>query len=159
VTITTDSEISSQAAIIPDAVIAETILSLRLLFPDWDPQSSKLLPHIEKYEYGGGLNFPDCVCLSDFHFWRDRLSELCFEYESPPVSWRQIWTDRRNKLQWYTFWLAFTILILTVIFGMISSVTACLQTIYAYETLQLARGAAAQATQTTSSIAMSGERE
>jgi len=144
-----DLNILSQAAIIPNAVVCETILSLRLLFPDWDPQSSRLLRHIDKPRFEGGYDHRSLVYLSDFHFWRDRLSELYLEYELPPVSWRQIWTDRRNKLQWYTFWLAFAILILTIAFGLISSVTACLQTKYAYEALQLARAAAAQTTQST----------
>lgn len=93
--------------------------------------------------------YPERLYLSDFHYWRDRLSEICFEYQSPPSRWRELWTDRRNRLQWYTFWLAVAIFILTIVFGLISSVTACMQTIYAYEALQLARVAAAKSAPAT----------
>jgi len=132
---------SSQAALIPTTVIDETILSLRLLFPDWDPQTSKFLHKMNQAGLVEEHAYPDRLYLSDFHFWRDRLSEICFEYQSPPSKWRQIWADRRNRLQWYTFWLAIAIFVLTVVFGLISSVAAVLQTIYAYQSLKLARDA------------------
>jgi preprotein translocase subunit SecG len=54
----------------------------------------------------------------------------------------QLFNDRRNVLQWYTFWFAVLIVGLTVIFGVISSVTACLSTRYTYQALVLAREAA-----------------
>jgi len=44
-------------------------------------------------------------------------------------------------LQWYTFWFAVGIALLTVIFGVISSVTAVLSVQYAKEGLMLARAA------------------
>jgi ABC-type Fe3+ transport system permease subunit len=49
-----------------------------------------------------------------------------------------LFNDRRNVLAWYTFWFAVLVVVLTIVFGMISSVTACLQTRYAYEALHLA---------------------
>jgi len=55
----------------------------------------------------------------------------------------QLFNDRRNVLQWYTFWFAVVILVLTIIFGLISSITAVLSTKYTYEALVLARVAAA----------------
>jgi hypothetical protein len=53
-----------------------------------------------------------------------------------------LWTDRRDRLQWYTFWFAVTILAFTLIFGIITIVLTAMQTAYAYESLQLARKAA-----------------
>lgn len=144
-----DCDVSSKADIIPNDVIDETILSLRLLFPDWDPQTSKFLNKINLPILVEEHQYPERLYLSDFYYWRDRLSELCFEYQSPPSSWREIWKDRRNRLQWYTFWLAVAIFILTIVFGLISSITACMQTVYAYEALQLARAAAATLTSPT----------
>jgi hypothetical protein len=135
--------INSGANLIPLAVIEETLLTLQLLFPEWDPETLKLLQKMSHLrvliEENGHMRR---LFLADFHFWRDRLSEICFEYDSPPSGWKQIWVDRRNSLQWYTFWLAFAILLLTIIFGTVLSVTSCLQTVYAYESLQLAREAA-----------------
>jgi hypothetical protein len=41
--------------------------------------------------------------------------------------------------QWYTFWIAIVILVLTIMFGIISSVTAIMQTLLAAESVRLAR--------------------
>lgn len=54
----------------------------------------------------------------------------------------QLFNDRRNVLQWYTFWFAVLIVGLTLVFGIISSVTAGLSTKFAYEALLLSREAA-----------------
>ena len=35
-------------------------------------------------------------------------------YKAPPVTWSQLWRDRRNPQLFYTFWIAFAILVLTV---------------------------------------------
>jgi hypothetical protein len=75
----------------------------------------------------------------DFDHWRNRPLELHHMFHSPPVGWSQIWADRRNPLQWYTFWLAIVILVLTLIFGIISSVTSIMQTCLAYESIKIAR--------------------
>ena len=83
--------------------------------------------------------------LADFDHWRNRLLELHQIFHSPPVGWTQIWADRRNPLQWYTFWIAIVILVLTVVFGIISTVTGILQTCLAYESVKLARAQLAAA--------------
>ena len=88
------------------------------------------------------MNAPKELHLMDFFYWRDRLAELHSESQSYPTNWRLMWRDRRNPLQWYTFWFAVAVLVLTVIFGTITSVTACMMTIYTWQTLKLAREAA-----------------
>jgi hypothetical protein len=122
---------------------------MNLLFPSRDTRTQKFLR--KKFLKKKGQTFgmegpvdyhPGPLYLSDFHFWRDRLSTLYTEFCSPPPSMTQLFNDRRNVLQWYTFWFAVLILGLTVIFGVISSVTACLSTMYTYEALVLAREAA-----------------
>ena len=40
------------------------------------------------------------------------------------MSW---WYDDRKKVQWYTFWVAFLVLVLTVFFGIIQSAAAIVQ--------------------------------
>lgn len=56
------------------------------------------------------------LMLSDFDHWRDRLLELHEEiFQSPPVSWAQLWRDRRNPQQYWTFWVAMMILVLTLL--------------------------------------------
>jgi hypothetical protein len=136
----------SRANVIPLAVIDETLLTLQLLFPGWDAETLKLLHKTSHCRVLMHENIQTRrLFLSDFHFWRDRLSEICFEYDSPPSGWKQIWVDRRNSLQWYTFWLAVVILLLTFVFGIFQSVTSCLQTYFAYKSLQLAQEVARQA--------------
>jgi hypothetical protein len=36
---------------------------------------------------------------------------------------KQWWFDRRNKFEWATFWTAVVVFILTVVFGLIASIT------------------------------------
>ncbi|KAG9232461.1 hypothetical protein BJ875DRAFT_380632 [Amylocarpus encephaloides] len=116
---------------------------LNLLFPSRDTKTQKYLKK-KGYTFGmeGPVSYSAPLYLSDFHFWRDRLSNLYTEFCSPPPSMTQLFNDRRNVLQWYTFWFAVVILALTTIFGMIQSTTACLSTRYSYEALQLARAEA-----------------
>ena len=135
--------IFSDTKIIPESVTKETLLSLNLLFPNWDPRTERYLQKANQGFFAEAtIKIPRQLYLMDFYHWQDRLAELHDESQSSPPSWKQLWTDRRNRLQWYTFWFAVAVLVLTVVFGTITSVTACMQTRYAYESLQLARTAA-----------------
>ncbi|MCJ1460918.1 hypothetical protein MMC28_011300 [Mycoblastus sanguinarius] len=136
-------QMMSDTKIIPESVTKETLLSLNLLFPNWDPRTERYLQKANQGFFAEAtIKIPRQLYLMDFYHWQDRLAELHDESQSSPPSWKQLWTDRRNRLQWYTFWFAVAVLVLTVVFGTITSVTACMQTRYAYESLQLARTAA-----------------
>ncbi|KAI4191030.1 MAG: hypothetical protein LQ346_004816 [Caloplaca aetnensis] len=127
-------------SIIPRGVLQETLLSLDLLFPHWDPQTDNFLCHRgQSFHQRGPFNDPRPVNVQAFNYWKDRILDLYGIYKSPSVGWAQLWTDRRNPLQWYTFWLAVVILGLTIIFGIISTVTGVMQSYFAYEMLKLAR--------------------
>lgn len=118
---------------------------MNLLFPSSDPKTQKFLKkRLKKQSFGteGPNSYPGPLYLSDFHFWRDRLSTLYTEFCSPPPSMTQLFNDQRNVQQWYTFWFAVLIVGVTIIFGVISSVTAILSTRYTREGLILARAAA-----------------
>lgn len=52
--------------------------------------------------------------------------------ESEPKALPQWWNGRRKKVQWYTFWAAILILVLTIVFGMIQSVNGIMQVYAAY---------------------------
>lgn len=134
---------SNNIEIIPHAVIDEYTKSMNLLFPSWDLKTQRFLRKRDQtFGMEAPVDYPGSLYLSDFHFWRDRLSILFTEFSSPPPSMTQLYHDRRNVLQWYTFWFAVLIVGLTVIFGLISSITACLSTLFTYEALLLAREAA-----------------
>ena len=102
--------------LLPIKLLRETILSLDLLFPFWDSETEALLAKEKQnfHEYGN-FEVTGTLTLLDFDHWRDRLLELHEEiFQSPPVSWAQLWRDRRNPQQFWTFWVAMMILILTV---------------------------------------------
>jgi hypothetical protein len=63
-----------------------------------------------------------------YRYWRDRLLtiEEAFD-QAEPGTLSQWWFDRRKKVQWYTFWVAIVVLILTISFGLIQSITGIVQ--------------------------------
>jgi hypothetical protein len=130
----------SNRSILPKTLLKETLLSLNLLFPHWDTLTdSFMLQHDQTFHLEGPFGDNRPSNLANFNHWRNRLLELHQIFHSPPVGWTQIWADRRNPLQWYTFWIAIVILVLTIIFGIISSVTAIIQTWLAYESVRIVR--------------------
>ena len=126
----------AQPAIIPESVLAETIQSLDLLFPHWDFRTNVLLKeHNQSFHQIGPFPSSRHLNLCEFEHWRDRLAELYEEvYCCPPVSWTQLWADRRNPQQWYTFWIALLILFLTII----STLMAIVQAWASVKSLELA---------------------
>jgi hypothetical protein len=83
---------------LPAEVYIETIYSLNLLFPQWDPATNKLLrEHGQTFQLTGPYGCPRTLNLMEFDYLRDRLLELYdVVFQSPPVSWAQLWRDRRN---------------------------------------------------------------
>jgi hypothetical protein len=68
-----------------------------------------------------------------FKYWGDRILSIqkTFDRSEPRglISW---WFDRRNRVQWVTFWIAVTALVLTLVFGLMQSITGILQVYVAY---------------------------
>lgn len=80
----------------------------------------------------GNLNTSDRQ-IQNFEFWRDRLVILKQAYdEATPSTLPQWWHDRRNGVQWYTFWVAVLVLTLTIFFGFVQSIEGALQVYKAY---------------------------
>lgn len=102
---------------IPSTLLQETLLSLNLLFPFWDGETISLLKREKQsfHENGPYLRQTSSLTLADFDHWRDRLLELREILDAPPVSWAQLWRDRRNPQQFWTFWIALFILLLTIL--------------------------------------------
>lgn len=122
---------------------AERESSISILFPNWDLRTERFLHNAQNAQlYDHPFECPSHAHLNEFYHWRDRLARIHHELQSPGPGWRQLWSDRRNPLQWYTFWFAVAILILTVIFGTTTTVLTFLQTWYTYQGLQLARAGA-----------------
>ena len=133
----------SKSGLFPKGFIEETILTLHLLFPLYDKETVGYLEALEPHKPFPNIHdpVPQQLYLDDFGYWHDRLAALLAESQSPPIfldsPWptlrtlRLLWNDRRNPHQWWTFWFAATILLQTFIFGIITSVAACMQTHYA----------------------------
>jgi hypothetical protein len=119
---------------------------MNFLFPDWDDKTRAFLQRKQQtFGMEPPVGYPGPLYLSDSHFWRDRLARIYTEFCSPPPSMTQPFNDHRNVLQWYTFWFAVLIVGLVFIFGLIASITACLQTKYSYHALIIALDAASSA--------------
>ena len=107
-------------SIFPDGLLDETIRTLDLLFPFGDDRTKKYLEDEGQVFYG--LNLPRhsqfvSADLNNFDYWRDRLTVLYDVLDQPPSRFPGMWTDRRNPMQWWTFWLAVFFSGLTFVFG------------------------------------------
>lgn len=118
-------------------MLRETLLSLDLLFPIWDHATLKLLEDHKQSFHESGPFFAQSSTLTfgDFDYWRDRLLELREVLDAPPVSWQQLYRDRRNPQQFWTFWIALFILALTLL----SSIASLVQAWASLKALKLAQ--------------------
>lgn len=125
----------------PHGLIEETLQTLALLFPQYDKETkswltslSKASPHTidQQLLHCGHLTLAERQ-QNQFHFWHDRLVILKQAYdESRPATLSEWWHDRRNTVQWYTFWVAIVVLFLTIFFGLVQSIEGALQVYKAY---------------------------
>ncbi|KAK4169589.1 hypothetical protein QBC43DRAFT_308020 [Cladorrhinum sp. PSN259] len=132
-----------KTGLFPPGLIEETIKTLALLFPSSDTETKQWLDKIPPSTPGSAgepgdeidMRITQCGRLKTderridrFRFWRDRLVMLKQVFdEAQPKTIRQWWYDSRNGVQWYTFWVAVLVLVLTVVFGLIQSVEGALQ--------------------------------
>jgi hypothetical protein len=138
--------IISSTSILPRSLVEETLLSLSILFPNWNMATEQFLRGFQHLQmHGNQFEYPQYTHLDQFHHWRDRIARLNQEFQNPGPRFKHLWSDRRNRLQWYTFWFAVAILIITVIFGVITITLTGMQTLYSYQSLQLAKEAALRA--------------
>lgn len=71
--------------------------------------------------------------IDKFHFWRERLVILKQVFdEAEPRTISQWWHDRRRGPQWYTFWVAVVVLVLTVFFGLAQTIEGAIQVYFAW---------------------------
>jgi hypothetical protein len=118
---------------IPAAILEEAIATLDYLFPPDKATKAFLLQ--EEKRHGIAINvqalYPathrTIIRLKDFDYYHDRMMDVAYEFTNPPTSWRLVWKDRRNPVQFWTFWLGLGIFGFTVFFGILASVYAGLQ--------------------------------
>jgi hypothetical protein len=133
--------------IFPDGLIDETLRTLAILFPQNDRKSRRwLTKQISKYSLNPGIARCGSTWAQDrrfenFHFWHDRLVMLKQTFDdSSPRKLSQWWGDRRNSTQWYTFWVAVLVFVMTVFFGLVQSIEGGLQVYLSWKALQQGDG-------------------
>ena len=119
--------------------IDETLRTLALLFPRYDKKSCKWF-RVQQRKFG--LDSRACSVahltteerqIENFTFWHDRIGILKQVFdEAEPSTIAQWWRDRRRRVQWYTFWVAFIVLALTIFFGLVQSIEGGFQVYKAY---------------------------
>ncbi|KAL8993911.1 MAG: hypothetical protein Q9169_005985 [Polycauliona sp. 2 TL-2023] len=112
----------------------ETIRTIALLIP---PTLGAASPWFKQQQQKHRLDSEAGVCdrlnsserqIDKFHFWRERLVLLKRTYDdAEPKSLSQLWWDDRKKTQWFTFWVAVLVFIMTVFFGVVQSVASIIQ--------------------------------
>ena len=124
--------------VLPKELVVETLRTLDLLFPPGKESTYKFLELTGQnfYRISSGNNVKP-IDFGEFQYWRKRLLDLHNVFVQAPTSISQMWYDRRNPLQWWTFWLAGVIATLTVIFGVIASYTGFKQVALAEKAYQL----------------------
>ena len=101
--------------VIPKDLIDETVKSLDLLFPFQEEKTQVF------YRPDSSYSQPRATDFSEFRYWRKRLLELDGIFKQAPRNFYQMLVDRRNPLQWWTFWIAVTLLLLTIFFGILTT--------------------------------------
>lgn len=108
--------------------------SLGLLIPSGDARSKTWFRQKQKalqLDCKAGTYGPltaNARQIERFTYWRDRLIILKQTFDdAEPHTLRLWWYDDRKKVQWYTFWIAALILLLTIVFGLIQSVSGVVQ--------------------------------
>jgi hypothetical protein len=125
--------------LLPAGLVDETLRTLALLLPGTDEATRKWFKALAtsqrldiKAIKCGRLRVEDRY-IENFQFWHDRLIVLkqLFD-EAEPDTFSRWWYDRRKRVQWWTFWVAALVLVLTIFFGVVQSIEGALQVYKAY---------------------------
>lgn len=125
--------------VFPPGFIDETLRTISLLFPQYDPKSCKWIKS-QQTQFGLDRRISEAGQLTteerqieNFTFWHDRIGILKQVFdEAEPRTIAQWWCDRRRQVQWYTFWTAVIVVMLTVLFGVVQCIEGGLQVYKAY---------------------------
>jgi hypothetical protein len=127
----------------PEHFLSETERTLSLLFPPANFKTSKRTRRIGEKNHvdieaaiESSVASEKMLDLNSYPYWQERLREVQRRYDSArPRTLTQWWFDRRNKFEWATFWTAVVVFTLTLLFGVIASVTGILQVYASFKAL------------------------
>ncbi|KAK8044207.1 hypothetical protein PG993_004231 [Apiospora rasikravindrae] len=128
----------------PSGFVEETLRTLALLFPQSDRTVSSWLRSVDDDRSGVDLMVAKCGTLRSrdrrferFLYWHDRLVILKQAFDdAKPRKLSQWWWDRRDGVQWYTFWVAVLVFALTLFFGLVQSIEGGMQVYLSYKSMQ-----------------------
>lgn len=133
-------------AFFPAGFLDETLRTFSLLFPQNDAASRKWLGTQVR---GRGNDTLDPALLSsgslwtherryeNFKYWNNRLVILKQALDDArPQTMMQWWHDRRNGVQWYTFWVAILVFMVTIFFGIVQSLEGALQVWLSWKSME-----------------------
>lgn len=135
--------VGSRQQLFPSGFVDETLRTLSLLLPQNDGKTQAWIgAQIE--EYGLDPLLAECGSLAtqerrfeNFNYWNNRLVILKQALdESRPRTLSQWWFDRRNGVQWYTFWVAILVFLVTIFFGLVQSIEGALQVYLSWKALK-----------------------
>ena len=122
---------AQNSAVLPLELLEETIDTLNLLFPFGLMETRAILGREGQPFYGlGNCGREMQYDMDKYQYWGKRLKDICNLFDEPPRHWRQLLSDRRNMMDWATFWIGLLVLVLTIVsivFGTVSTVYAIKQ--------------------------------
>ncbi|KAI1296112.1 hypothetical protein F5Y03DRAFT_296683 [Xylaria venustula] len=121
----------STTSVLNHEFIEETLATIDLLIPFTKASCNGWLAvEIKRLGLDQNIMHRDTPMMqkSRYPFWQDKLLVIEENFEkSKPRSFLQWWHDTRDMQQWWGFWLVVTGIFLTVLFGLIQSVTGIIQ--------------------------------
>jgi hypothetical protein len=108
---------SQETCPIPKDVLDEIYDTLQLLFPRGHPATEQLLARYGTaplFRYGSHPRDRQ-LKLSHYKYFREELEILVNEFNRPPRTWKQLATDRRNLMNWASFWVTVMVAVLTLV--------------------------------------------
>ncbi|KAK8085681.1 hypothetical protein PG997_006952 [Apiospora hydei] len=137
---------SVSGTLYPNGFVEETLRTLALLFPQSDRTVSSWLRSAGDDGRSGVVDLTVAKCgtlrsrdrrFERFLYWHDRLVILKQAFDdAKPRTLSQWWWDRRDGVQWYTFWVAVLVFALTLFFGLVQSIEGAMQVYLSYKSMQ-----------------------
>ncbi|KAH6612285.1 hypothetical protein B0J18DRAFT_470399 [Chaetomium sp. MPI-SDFR-AT-0129] len=119
--------------LLPPCLMDETLETLNLLIPQGNPPCNVWISkEVSRLSLDPQLQYRTTANRSTraYSYWQGRLLDLsdAFDKTKPtgPIQW---WHDRRDMGQWWNYWLVVAGITLTLLFGLIQSITGILQVV------------------------------
>jgi hypothetical protein len=120
--------------------LEETEETIDLLFPTKDSKDSKRTRRLrdkDNVDIEAARDLPPAMTINHYKHWGKRLAALQNVYDAArPRQPQQWWYDRRNRAEWATLVIAIIVFVMTLVFGIISSVTGIIQAYASFKNLE-----------------------